>query len=187
MLLLLLAIHGHFKILANFCIPPKTERPRSWWNNATLESFFSILALVISSPYPWSCHALSSSNNSRGANTNKSYTIKVCQTKTCSQQHQGSGYAASRRPLVRVIQDLIPPSRMSVQDVKIHVESSGCLSQCGNGPNLVVLARDRNETMHNYIHSPQSAAVILQNICGIQIPKILLAASDVMRKAELGE
>jgi (2Fe-2S) ferredoxin len=74
-----------------------------------------------------------------------------------------------------------------VQDVKIHVESSGCLSQCGDGPNLALVAREHNETVYNFIDSPQSAAVILQKVCGIQIPNILLAASDVMRKAELGK
>lgn len=181
--MIILAIHGLLEISDNFFLLLKIQR--SIWTTAGFKPFFLILVLIISSPCHSFCYSLSSTYNNRSTNTNKNYIIKVCQSKTCIQQYQGGGYVAFRRPLARVIQDLIPPSTMLVQDMRIHIESSGCLSQCGYGPNLVVV-QENNEMLYNYIDSPQSAAVILHNICGIQVPKILLAASDVMRKAELG-
>jgi (2Fe-2S) ferredoxin len=149
-----------------------------------LQLSFSIFITVY---YFCFCYALSSSSTSGGGSTGKSYIVKVCQSKTCMQQHHG-GSAASSRSLVQLIQDLIPPPKMQQQNIKISVESSGCLSQCGYGPNLVVAGEGKkNETLYNHVNSPQAVAVILQDVCGIQVPKILLAASDVMRKAELGK
>ena len=109
------------------------------------------------------------------------YTLKVCQHKTCTKQHN-----SINRPLLQIVRDLIPPETLGI----ISIEPSGCLSQCGLGPNIVVRTKstsEEQEKLYNGVDSPQAAVVILDVACGIKVSPILIAACDVMSKAEQGK
>ena len=69
----------------------------------------------------------------------------------------------------------------------MQVEATGCLTQCGRGPNLAVVSSSKTnqqETLYRLIDSPQAAAIVLEEVSGIPVPSILIAACNVMQKAE---
>jgi (2Fe-2S) ferredoxin len=102
-------------------------------------------------------------------------TIQVCQNKDCCKR-----YKMQSMNLVHTIYNLLPPS----SDRKIHVESTGCLSQCEKGPNIAFKQDNNKEepTIYNGICDHFSAAAVLP----IVPPATLLAAVSVMEKAEKG-
>ena len=103
-------------------------------------------------------------------------SIQVCQNKDCCQRFEGS------TNLVRTLYDLLPPS--TAKDVKI--ESSGCLSQCGKGPNMSVQKNGKEKILVHGVKDAASAAVELELSCSITPNPTLLAAVNVMEKAQKG-
>jgi len=112
-----------------------------------------------------------------------SIVIKVCQSKTCTKQH-----GSQLRSLVTVMQDLIHTSNnTNSMTTTMNVEATGCLTQCGRGPNLAVVSSSKTnqqETLYRLVDSPQAAAIVLEEVSGIPVPSILIAACNVMQKAE---
>jgi hypothetical protein len=91
--------------------------------------------------------------------------IQVCQNKDCCKRYQG------RIDLFQTIHDL--------QQLDGKVESSGCLSHCGQGPNIEI----DGQVVHE-ITNAATAAVQLELTLGKPIPKLLLAAVQVLEKAK---
>ena len=89
--------------------------------------------------------------------------IQVCQNKDCCKRYQG------RIDLFQTIQDL--------NHFDAKVESSGCLSHCGQGPNIEI----DGQVVHE-ITNAATAAVQLELTLGKAIPKLLLAAVQVLEK-----
>ena len=89
--------------------------------------------------------------------------IQVCQNKDCCKRYQG------RIDLYQTIQDL---------NLDAKVESSGCLSHCGQGPNIEI----DGQVVHE-ITNAATAAVQLELTLGKAVPKLLLAAVQVLEKA----
>lgn len=61
--------------------------------------------------------------------TPKQCTVKVCHNKDCTKKGGGE-------PLLNTFRDLLPPD---VARTRVSIETSGCLSQCGKGPNVCVV------------------------------------------------
>lgn len=93
------------------------------------------------------------------------HNIQVCQNKDCCQRYQG------QIDLFQTILDF--------QLDNAKVESSGCLSHCGHGPNIEI---DGQLLIHE-ITNAATAAVQLEMTLGTPIPKLLLAAVQVLEKA----
>jgi len=103
-----------------------------------------------------------------GGGNKQDCVIQVCQNKDCCKRFKGS------ENLVRTLNHLVPPSRND--DIKI--ETVGCLSKCGEGPNVQV-----NDQLYNDVHDVQSAAAILEMACpDLEVPPTLIAASNVMER-----
>jgi hypothetical protein len=102
--------------------------------------------------------------------------LRVCQNKDCCQRFTQDAYN-----LVETFQDLVDPSSSST----IAIESSDCLSQCGKGPNVQSVAL-KKETLHHGIENAAAAAVLLEELSGAPVPPTLLAAVNVLGKAQKG-
>jgi len=101
------------------------------------------------------------------------HTVKVCQNKNCMKQFKAGN-------LLETFNNLIPPE--SAADFSI--ESSGCLSRCGEGPNIEAKSSsDRKTTMFVGIDSPDAAATVLESRYSLSSPAMLVAACDVMAQA----
>jgi (2Fe-2S) ferredoxin len=90
--------------------------------------------------------------------------IQVCQSKDCCKRYQG------RIDLFQTIHDF---------NLDAKVESSGCLSHCGQGPNIEI-----DGQLFHEITNAATAAVQLEMTLGKAIPKLLLAAVQVLERAD---
>lgn len=111
----------------------------------------------------------------------QSFVIKVCQNKTCKKQQD----ATHNRSLIQTFQDLLTPEMAP----SVAIEESGCLTQCGKGPNVSVQRRGKSsaESLFNHVDSSHAAAVVLADGCGLSSPPILTAACEVLDKAHRGK
>ena len=67
----------------------------------------------------------------------------------------------------------------------IEVESSGCLSQCGKGPNVCIQTSEK-EAFYGDIVDAASAACVLEMATDRNIHPTLVAAANVMERASIG-
>jgi len=80
--------------------------------------------------------------------------------------------------------NLIPPTE-EVSSTLIQLEASGCLSECGEGPNVEVVVPDgRSSILYKGINDADSARDLLKDACDILVPPILVAAVNVMARAD---
>lgn len=100
--------------------------------------------------------------------------IQVCQSKDCMKQFSSTNYDGN---LIQMLTDLLPPGEAA----KIKIESCGCLSNCGRGPNVLV-RHDNNERVFNGVQDVQTAAAILDVGVGIDCPIEIMVAIDMMTK-----
>lgn len=107
--------------------------------------------------------------------TTKKCVIKVCHNKDCCKK--GGGEA-----LLETFRDLIPPP--SPGEASIAIESSGCLSQCGKGPNVLVVHNDDSEKMYFGVEDPMSASAVIDVATGEEYPINLLLAATYISQAE---
>ena len=99
----------------------------------------------------------------------KLVVIQVCQNKDCCQRFQGKALT-----LVETMQCL---------GSKFQIESSGCLSQCGKGPNVLI----NKEVHHHQVENVHSAAAILDMADdATPIHPTLVAAIKVLERAHQG-
>ncbi|CAD7703544.1 unnamed protein product [Ostreobium quekettii] len=87
------------------------------------------------------------------------YSVRVCINKTC----KGQGSPG----VLQFAQDLCHPD--------LDVNSCGCLGNCGNGPNMVILPAER-EVSH--VGTPARMAEVLNMECGIQVSSDLVEATQ---------
>ena len=111
--------------------------------------------------------------------------IKICHNKDCTKKGGGD-------PLVQTFRDLIPASSGSdsaaqSNDLVISVEKSGCLSQCGRGPNVSVVNDKNEEKMYFGVADAMTASAVLEVAADEEYPIALLVAATVISEAEQGE
>jgi hypothetical protein len=99
--------------------------------------------------------------------------IQVCQNKSCCKAWHHS------TPLPEVLRDLLGP------EVAIDA-TTACFSQCQNGPNICVKRKNEPDMMMHGIDDPTTAAAHLEAKAAIEIPSKLLAAVNVLEKAQQG-
>ena len=121
----------------------------------------------------------SNSNNNKPPPPHK---VRICQNKDCCRQ-----WTLEQQGLPETLQDLLPPDAAAAGSSAVQVESTGCLSQCGKGPNLTMQNNHNNApVMLHAVDGPVALARALQDELGIRVPSKLLAAVTVMEKARKG-
>ena len=160
-----------------------------------------LLLLLLSLVFQVSSYSLPNSSST----TSQHHQIKICQNKQCIKQFS-SNYDGN---LIQMFHDLLPPSPTTttitnVDDEpttiqsKVTIESSGCLSNCGKGPNVCIITHnnnkekggmfgmgsidniDNNERMFNNVGDLQTVAAVLEVGTGIDCPIELMVAVDGM-------
>jgi hypothetical protein len=106
------------------------------------------------------------------------YIFQVCENKDCLKQFPP---AAGVDGLFQVISDLIHPKA-----VHIVLQRSGCLSQCGKGPNICVSSKLKSSNTFFGVKDAYVACGILQDECNMEISPLLIAAVEVMSQAHRG-
>lgn len=120
--------------------------------------------------------------------------VRVCQNKHCCRQwtHQQN--------LPETFLELLPPDvngnngggcGIISNNNNIEIEVTGCLSECGKGPNLVLNYKKHEDPQQRQVFlqgmtGPIQLAQELQEHFGIRVPSKLLAAATVMDKARKG-
>lgn len=99
--------------------------------------------------------------------------IQVCQNKFCCKAWH------HKTPLPDVLHDLLGSE--GVIDA-----TTACFSQCQNGPNICVKRKNEPDKMLYGIWDPTTAAAHLEALASIEIPSKILAAVNVLEKAERG-
>ena len=99
-------------------------------------------------------------------------TVKVCSNKHCCKQFQG------KLSLAETLNDLVLPEAAG----RLKIEPSGCLSNCGKGPNICIA--QNGEQVVNGLVNAASAKAQLDLMDATH--STLLAAVNVMEKAERG-
>jgi predicted metal-binding protein len=123
---------------------------------------------------------LAASLSSSSSNSHPKVRIQVCQNKDCCRRFQGSA------SLVDTLHDLIPPGMVAAHTT---VESTSCLSRCDTGPNVCIQRDGHSDNASIDLHGVENAAAAamhLQTACAIDVPSKLVAAVQVMEKAQKG-
>ena len=111
--------------------------------------------------------------------------IKICHNKDCTKK--GGGEA-----LLQTFRDLLPsPSSLDnvypTEHVSVSIESAGCLSQCGRGPNVSVMKDGKEEKKYFGVTDATAASAVLEVATGEEYPISLLVAASVISQAEHGQ
>ena len=141
-----------------------------------------ILALLLSTTEAFNVFGSSSNNN----NKQQPHEVRICQNKDCCRQW------TLEQTLPETLQDLLPPDVSPA----VQVQVTSCLSQCGKGPNVMMIIKQQQqaqdssasstEVLLQGVDSPSALAAELQLYLGIRVPSKLLAAVTVMEKARKG-
>lgn len=115
-----------------------------------------------------------------------SHHIRVCQNKDCMKQFSSS-YDGN---LIQMLTDLIPSQSQSTSEARstidvggeVTIETSGCLSHCGRGPN-VAIHNGSTERVFNDVKDLQTAAAILEVGAELDCPIELMVAVDLITQA----
>lgn len=101
--------------------------------------------------------------------------VGICQHKDCCRQWTHT------QSLPETWQDLLPP------DTQVQVEASGCLGECGQGPNVLLHAAGANDpVLVHGLSTPLDVAAALEQHFDMRVPSKLLAAVTVLDKARKG-
>ena len=153
--------------------PKARKRQRS--SSAPLRSLVSAYLIANSSILAFSGTSSSASS--------PQHIVKICQNKDCRKRFSPRAPDGS---LVDVVRDIFPSSSDNTNS--IAVESSGCLSQCGKGPNVCVVEADSGkERLFFGVDSASTAAAILDVSCDYDPPVDLILAADKISKAQIGK
>ena len=136
-------------------------------------TLFLLSSLTASNSQLKQAHALAFSTQTQ---------ISICQNKDCIKKFKTS--SNSDGGVIQMMIDLIPPS--NVDDIIIN--SSGCLSQCGYGPNVCIKSeKERSngggERVFHEVKDVQTAAAVLEVGGGIDCPIELMVAVDMIGQA----
>ena len=105
--------------------------------------------------------------------------IKICHHKDCVKRGGGE-------TLLNTFRDLLPGGSNSAAP-SVTIESSGCLSQCGKGPNVFALGSDGKEKLYFGVEDPTTASAVLDVATGQEYPINLLVAATSILEAEHGQ
>lgn len=105
--------------------------------------------------------------------------IKICHNKDCVKRGGGE-------TLLNTFRDLLPGGFNSAAPC-VTIESSGCLSQCGNGPNVFAVGSDGKEKLYFGVEDPTTASAVLDVATGQEYPINLLVAATSILEAEHGQ
>jgi (2Fe-2S) ferredoxin len=113
-----------------------------------------------------------------GTSSQKSCVVKICHNKDCTKKGGGE-------MLRTVFRDLISPTSKT-DHIQLNIESSGCLSQCGKGPNVCVVNNNGNDEkmFFNIKDAIDASAVLDVAIPEANFPIELLVAASSIRQAE---
>lgn len=64
-----------------------------------------------------------------------------------------------------------------------ELESSGCLSECGKGPNVEISSNTKGSKLFRGIRDNDEVEAMLEK-CGASIPPLLMAACNIMARAD---
>jgi NADH:ubiquinone oxidoreductase subunit E len=98
--------------------------------------------------------------------------IQVCQNKDCCQRWK------LQTPLPDVLHDLL----LLENSERVQMETTSCLGQCGKGPNVCV----NGEVYLRGLCDAVTVAAQLESLISIPVPSKLLAAVNVLEKAQTG-
>ena len=98
--------------------------------------------------------------------------VKVCHNKDCCKKGGGA-------ELLNTFRDLVPPD-----NDQMEIESSGCLSQCGKGPNVCIVKNGHEEKLYHNIKDGIDASAVLDVVSGVEFPIELLVAATKITQAE---
>jgi len=110
---------------------------------------------------------------------NKIVKIQVCQNKDCCKRYRGA------LSLPETFRDLMSPKVL--RDEVVHFETTGCLSHCGKGPNVVVASSKDEITFNGVVDSVRAVQVLESSPLYLEVPTKLAAAAKVLEKAQKGE
>jgi len=158
-------------------------RKRQRSSSAPLGCLISAYLIANSCPAPLAPTAVWAFSG-KSPTSSAQHIVKICQNKDCRKRFSPRAPDGS---LVDTIKDLLPSSS-SDNTGNIAIESSGCLSQCGKGPNLCVVEADSGKERLFYgVDSASTAAAILDVACDYDPPVDLIMAADKISKAQIGE
>ncbi len=103
----------------------------------------------------------------------KKCVVKLCHNKDCTKKGGGA-------ELLNTFRDLIPSDNN-----QLNIESTGCLSQCGKGPNVCVVKNGNDEKMYYNIKDALDASAVLDVATPeSEYPIELLVAASTIHQAE---
>mmetsp|Transcript_33003 Transcript_33003/g.97384 ORF Transcript_33003/g.97384 Transcript_33003/m.97384 type:complete len:280 (-) Transcript_33003:1754-2593(-) len=156
-------------------------RKRQRSSSAPLGCLISAYLIANSCPAPLAPTAVWAFSG-KSPTSSAQHIVKICQNKDCRKRFSPRAPDGS---LVDTIKDLLPSSS-SDNTGNIAIESSGCLSQCGKGPNLCVVEADSGKERLFYgVDSASTAAAILDVACDYDPPVDLIMAADKISKAQI--
>ncbi len=115
-----------------------------------------------------------------------SQVVSICQNKDCIKKFQSSSKTNHDGGIIQLMTDLIPPPSHDKNDADqiVTIESTGCLSHCGCGPNVCIKNKSTNkERVFNDVKDIQMAAAVLEVGGGIDCPIELMVAVDMIGQA----
>lgn len=134
-------------------------------DHSSMTSLILLVLLIVTFAPPLSTTALTT-------------TISVCQNKDCCQR-----FTSKSANLVQTLDHLLCTVDA---DSDVAVESSGCLGQCGQGPNIQVVQHQLTQsTILGHLETADAAAIALKGL-NMTVHPTLLAASNVMERALRG-
>jgi hypothetical protein len=107
--------------------------------------------------------------------------IQVCQNKDCCQRWK------MQTPLPYVLQDLLgvgTNASVAAAAAAVTIETTSCLSQCGKGPNVVVVSGGGGKEWHMQGLCDAASVTAQLDSLALPVPAKLLAAVQVLEKAQ---
>lgn len=104
---------------------------------------------------------------------NNHCAIKVCHNKDCCKKGGGES-------LFNTFRALLPAGESN----GVSIESSGCLSQCGKGPNVAVAVGEDDDKLYFGVTDAMEASAVLEVATGQDYPINLLLAATYISQAQ---
>lgn len=114
-----------------------------------------------------------------GIPSTKTCKIRVCHNKDCAKKGGGE-------LLLDTFRDLLPAplDGSGGAGPGVLIESSGCLSRCGSGPNVLVEnGKNEDEKIYFGVNDPTTASAVLEVATGEEYPITLLVAATSISQA----
>lgn len=124
----------------------------------------SILLILFLAIWSSTVHSLASEH----------FKFKVCHNKHCVKMGGGEN-------LLFKLENLV--GNEAVHPFGIELESSGCISECGKGPNVKVNS-NAGSLVFRGIQDVDAAADMLKNSMSFSVPPLIIAACNIMERVD---